>query len=266
MSAPLPLVTLLTDFGDRDHFVASMKGVILTINPQVRIIDLSHHVQAHDIEEAAFILKSCYRYFPDGTIHVAVVDPGVGSRRRPLLVRTSRWFFIAPDNGLLSHVFSEESEVEVRHIENAQYRHHSPGATFDGRDVFAPSAAWLTRGQSVGSYGRVLHDYVRLSIAQPKWDKQALVGQVVHVDCFGNLLSNLTPEHLREVQERTGRIDVCVRIAGYTIEGLVSSYSEGSRSEPRALVNSNGQIEVFVTEGRAVDLIKSGRGACVALC
>ncbi|MDE3225614.1 MAG: SAM-dependent chlorinase/fluorinase, partial [Nitrospirota bacterium] len=130
MPSAISVITLLTDFGTRDYFVASMKGVILNINSQTRIVDLSHEVAPQQVAEAAYLLKSSYRYFPDGTIHVAVVDPGVGSSRRPLLVTTSRYFFIAPDNGLLSYIFEEETGVEVRVIENKQYRLDSEGATF----------------------------------------------------------------------------------------------------------------------------------------
>ncbi|MBI5855143.1 MAG: SAM-dependent chlorinase/fluorinase, partial [Nitrospirae bacterium] len=122
MPAAISLITLLTDFGDRDYFVASMKGVILGINSQTTIVDLSHHVTPHQVEEAAYLLKACYRYFPDGTVHVAVVDPGVGSARKPLLVTTNRYHFLAPDNGLLSYVLQDETGIEVRHIQNKQYR------------------------------------------------------------------------------------------------------------------------------------------------
>jgi len=143
MPTAISLITLLTDFGEQDYFVASMKGVMLNINPQVRIVDLSHRVAPYHIEDAGYLLKSSCHYFPVGTIHVAVVDPGVGSARRPLMVSTSRYFFLAPDNGLLSAVLKGEQSTEIRQIENKQYRLDSEGATFDGRDIFAPAAAWL---------------------------------------------------------------------------------------------------------------------------
>ncbi|HSN05407.1 MAG TPA: SAM-dependent chlorinase/fluorinase, partial [Nitrospira sp.] len=130
MPRALPVITLLTDFGDRDWFVASMKGVILTINPVARIVDLSHQITPHRIEEAAYCLQSCYRHFPEGTVHVAVVDPGVGSNRRPILAKTARYYFVAPDNGLLTPVLHEESDVAIRQLENPQYRLESPGGTF----------------------------------------------------------------------------------------------------------------------------------------
>nr|MBI3614882.1 SAM-dependent chlorinase/fluorinase [Nitrospirota bacterium] len=200
MTSPISLITLLTDFGLRDYFVASMKGVILNINSQARIVDLSHDVAPQQIDEAAYLLKSSYRYFPDGTVHVAVVDPGVGSTRRALLVSTSRYYFVAPDNGLLSYIFDEELSVEVRVIENKQYRLDSEGATFDGRDFFAPAAAWLTKGQSPGSFGRLTRDYVKLPIEEPAVAHKVLSGHIVYVDHYGNLISNITPLHLKELQ------------------------------------------------------------------
>ena len=265
MPTAISVVTLLTDFGEKDYFVASLKGVILGINPQARIVDLSHQVTPHDVEEAAYLLKSCYRYFPDGTVHVVVVDPGVGSARRPLLVTTSRHFYVAPDNGILTSIYEEETSVEVRHLENRQYRLDANGATFDGRDVFAPAAAWLTKGQPAGSFGRLIRDYVRLSIREPRWDAQRLVGQVVYVDHFGNLISNFTSDHIRETRSHTHRDTVTVRLAGVTIPGLVSHYGEGKDREAQALINSNGQLEIFVKEGNAAELLKTGRGQTVEL-
>jgi hypothetical protein len=258
---PLGLITLLTDFGDRDSFVASMKGVILTINPQATIVDLSHHVPPHSIEEAAYLLKSCYRYFPKGTVHVAVVDPGVGSARRPLIAQSEHYFFLVPDNGLLTHILAEDSEMEVREIENEDFRLTSPGHTFDGRDLFAPAAAWLTRQQPFASFGRLIDDCKTFTISKPKWEALALVGEIVHVDRFGNLISNLTPQHLEEVCVAATRRQPFIRIGERIIEGLVASYSEGKAEQPSALINSDGQLEIFVNEASAADLLQTGRGA-----
>lgn len=265
MSTAISLITLLTDFGDRDYFVASMKGVILNINPQARIVDLSHQVPPQQIEDAAYLLKSCYRYFPEGTIHVAVVDPGVGSPRRPLLVNSSRYFFLAPDNGLLTPIFEEETGVEVRLIENRQYRLDSEGTTFDGRDLFAPAAAWLTRGQVPGSFGRLIRDYVKLSGSEPSWEGGALAGRVAYVDRFGNVITNFTSAHVREVQGVTKRNKVVLRIGEVAIEGLSAYYAEGDSLTPHALINSNGQVEIFLKDGNCAELLKCGRGARVVL-
>ncbi|MDQ6732679.1 MAG: SAM-dependent chlorinase/fluorinase, partial [Nitrospirota bacterium] len=212
MPPAISLITLLTDFGGRDYFVGSMKGVILNINPHARIVDLSHQVAPHRIEDAAYLLKSSYRYFPDGTVHVAVVDPGVGSARRPLLVSTSRYYFLAPDNGLLTDIIHEELSVEVRQIENKQYRLDAEGATFDGRDLFAPAAAWLTRGQAPGTFGPLIQDVTRLPSQEPVWEGSTFVGRIVYVDHFGNLISNITPSHLSEIRRHTKRTSVVIRI------------------------------------------------------
>jgi S-adenosylmethionine hydrolase len=258
---PLGLITLLTDFGDRDSFVASMKGVILTINPQATIVDLSHHVPPHSIEDAAYLLKSCYRYFPEGTVHVAVVDPGVGSARRPLIAKRARYFFLAPDNGLLTPILADNSETEVREIENEDYRLTSPGHTFDGRDLFAPAAAWLTTQQPFESFGRLVTDCKTFTITQPRWEETILVGEIVHVDRFGNLISNLTPQYLEEVCVAVKRRQTFIRIGERIIEGLVASYSEGTAEQPSALINSDGQLEIFVREASAADLLQTRRGA-----
>jgi S-adenosylmethionine hydrolase len=257
---PLGLITLLTDFGDRDSFVASMKGVILTINPHTAIVDLSHHVSPHSVEDAAHLLKSCYRYFPEGTVHVAVVDPGVGSARRPLIAQSEDYFFLAPDNGLLTLILAEDSTIEVREIENADYRLTSPGHTFDGRDLFAPAAAWLTKQEPFASFGRLIDDCKTFTISKPKWEAMALVGEIVHVDRFGNLISNLTPQHLEEVCVAAKRRQPFIRIGERIIEGLVASYSEGMVEQPSALINSDGRLEIFVKEASAADLLQTGRG------
>ena len=246
MPSAISVVTLLTDFGARDHFVASMKGVILGINSQARLVDLSHSVTPHSIEEAAFLLNSCYHYFPDGTVHMVVVDPGVGSSRRGLVVTTSRFFFIAPDNGVLSYIYQNELSVEVRQIENRQFRLDSDGATFEGRDLFAPSAAWLTRGQVPGSYGRLVTDYERISLPQPEVRKGILQGRVAYVDHFGNLITNISPSDIKALQEISKKTDITIRVGNASISGLKTHYEQGSSESPAALVNSNGQIEVFL--------------------
>lgn len=266
MPSAISVVTLLTDFGDRDYFVASMKGVILGINTQVRILDLSHHITPHCIEEAAFFLKSCYQYFPDGTIHVVVVDPGVGSIRRPLLVSTSRYFFVAPDNGVLSHIYDdEELSVEVREIENKQYRLDSEGATFDGRDVFAPAAAWLTRGQVPGSYGRLIRDYKTLSLEEPQIRGKVLAGRIMYVDHFGNLISNIKPYDLQSLRDVTKNQDISVHMGSVTIEGIKANYGEGSQDAPQALINSNGNLEIFLKEGHAARCLEAKVGDSIEI-
>ena len=253
MPSAISLVTLLTDFGETDYFVPSMKGVMLGINPQVRLIDLTHSIPAHGIEQAAFFLKSCYEYYPDGTVHVVVVDPDVGSDRRALLVSTSRHFFLAPDNGVLSFIFKEEASVEVRAIENKQYRLDSAGTTFDGRDLFAPSAAWLTKGQSPGSYGRLIYDYATLPEDPPKMNQQVLQGRIMYIDHFGNAITNITPTDMDTFQSVTKKACAGLMVGDMTIKGLKAYYGEGATGLPELVINSNGHLEIFIKQGRAVD-------------
>ncbi len=263
MPSAISVVTLITDFGDRDYFVASMKGVMLGINNQTRIIDVSHQITPHSIEEAAFLLNSCYHYFPDGTIHVVVVDPSVGSSRRGLLVTTSRFFFVAPDNGVLSYIYENELDVEVRQIENRQFRLDSQGATFDGRDLFAPSAAWLTRGQTPGAYGRLVTDYEKLSIQKPAVRKGVLHGRVAYIDHFGNVMTDITPEDIQSLQDVTKKKDFSIQLGDAAIHELKTHYAQGSTETPSALINSNGYLEVFLRQGRACDRLGVTLGSSV---
>ena len=260
MPHPLGLITLLTDFGDRDWFVASMKGVILSIHPDARLVDLSHQIAPHRIDEAGYFLKSCYREFPDGTIHVVVVDPGVGSARRAITVKSARYFFLAPDNGVLSYIFDDAQPVEVREINQGKFRRDSPGRTFDGRDLFAPAAARLATHEPFESYGPVIGDYQRFPIAQPRWEQATLLGEIVYVDRFGNLISNLTQQHLEEVRVLAKGRQLSILIGEWIIEGLLGSYSEGMAEKPSALINSDGRLEIFLKKASAADLLQVGRG------
>jgi S-adenosyl-L-methionine hydrolase (adenosine-forming) len=255
------LITLLTDFGDRDWFVAGMKGAILSVHPDARIIDLSHQIVPHRIDEAGYFLKSCYHEFPEGTIHVVVVDPGVGSARRAIAVKSGRYFFLAPDNGVLSYIFDDEQPVDVREIDQQRFRRESPGRTFDGRDLFAPAAARLAKHEPFESYGPAIRDYKKTHILQPRWEHTTLVGNIVHVDRFGNLISNLTQRHLEEVRSTMKDRQWSIRIGGRVIEGPVNSYSVDSTEKPFALINSDGRLEIFLKEASAADLLDVGKGA-----
>lgn len=265
MPSALPLITLLTDFGERDWFVASMKGVILSISPSARIVDFSHHITPHRIGEAAYCVQSCYRYFPEGTVHVAVVDPGVGSSRRAILVKTARYYFVAPDNGLLTPIFTEEPDAEIWQLENRQYQLESPGATFHGRDVFAPAAAWLSTGVAAASFGRPISDPVTIDWPQPTVEGARVRGQIVYVDRFGNLISNIAVAHLGGMVSVTRRDRLHIRVGAHQIQGMVASYSEGGSDRACVLINGNGMLEVFAREQRAVDLLGAGLGTAIEL-
>lgn len=261
MPPALPLITLLTDFGTKDYFVASMKGVILTIHPAARIEDVSHHITPHRIDEAAYCLRACYRTFPEGTVHVVVVDPGVGSNRRPILVKTGRYYFVAPDNGVLTPILSMEENVEIREIENQRYRLQSPGATFHGRDVFAPAAAWLAKGAALSSFGRLVSDPVRMNWSQPRVTARTIIGEVVYIDHFGNLITNIS---LAQIEAgKIGRPEI--RVEGHLIGNLAAHYSEGRADVLHAVINSNGMLELFLKERSASECLKIGIGAVVEI-
>jgi S-adenosylmethionine hydrolase len=249
------IITLLTDFGTADGFAASMKGVILSINPKAVIVDITHEIGPHNIREAAFILETVYRYFPKGTIHVAVVDPGVGSARRPLVAVTPQAVFVAPDNGVLTTILNENPKARSFQITEPKYRltEHSP--TFDGRDRFAPAAAHLSKGVKPERFGRRVTDPVIFLIPEPKrLPGHRLQGLVVHTDRFGNLITNITVREL-EPWLSAGR-PVSVTIQNHTIKGLKAFYSQAAPGEPAALINSDGRLEIFVSQSSAAAMLR----------
>jgi len=260
-----PIITLLTDFGERDCFVASMKGVILSINSSAAIVDLSHQIASHQIQEAGYFLRSCYRYFPERTIHVAVVDPGVGTERRALLISAAGSFFVGPDNGLFTEVLEQEVGAKVWQINSPQYRLETVGSTFDGRDLFAPAAAWLSKGVPPTFFGPVVQDPIRRSVAIPVWHEELLVGKIISVDRFGNLISNITARQVREFRAAMGQT-VEIHIGTQVINELVESYSQGNRQAPSALINSSGSLEIFLQEDSAAQKLQVGVGEEVRLC
>ena len=197
------MITLLTDFGLADYFVPAVKGVLLTLQPAAHIVDLTHEIPAHDIQSGAFTLGACYRDFPPGTVHLAVVDPGVGSARRVLVVQAGQHLFVGPDNGLFSFVYVREAQVRVFHACQPEFFRTepdttAPSPTFHGRDVFAPLAAWLARGVHPASFGPEIYDYVRLAVPPPERESGTgrLRGNVIHLDRFGNCITNLTETEL----------------------------------------------------------------------
>lgn len=257
-------ITLLTDFGTRDYFVASIKGVILGIHPQIRIIDISHETQPHNVLEAAFVLKSAYRYFPRSSIHMVIVDPGVGSERRPLLVSSNNYFFVAPDNGVLSWIYMEEPHVRVFQITAEHYFLKSAGATFHGRDVFAPVAAWLSKGVDCTHFGPEITEYQKLSFPQPIFEGERMLrGHILYIDRFGNLITDITTSHLDHLLEKEGEIELTIKTT--KIHGLKSYYAQGNPGEPNALMNSCGHLELYCCLGNACEVLKASHGEEVIL-
>ncbi len=260
-----PIITLITDFGTADHYVGTMKGVILNINPEVQIVDICHQVSAYDIFEAAYALAQSYRYFPNDTIHLVVVDPGVGSGRRPILARAGQNRFVAPDNGVLSLLFKREERVEVRHLTADHYFLNPVSNTFHGRDIFAPVAAWLSKGVEVEKFGDPITDYAQFTPRVPKRVSENLVkGTTLKVDSFGNLITNLSPEDVPELfSENPPPFKIIVNRQEITRLNL--SYSMGGPSELFAMLGSSGFIEICVNRGSAAKLLDATRGMDVGV-
>jgi len=252
-----PIITLLTDFGTKDHYVASMKGVVLSINPQCTLIDITHHVEPHDIEAGAFILSNAYSSFPKGTIHLCVVDPGVGGPRRPILVVTQNYFFVGPDNGLFTIALWKEKVKQVVALTNQKYIFSQVSTTFHGRDLFAPVAGHLSLGVKPNAFGKEVHSWTKLIFNKPRIEGKKLIGEVLHVDAFGNLISNIDEKQLLHfVKDQPFIIKTDKRI----IKGLKRGYWEGKKGEAMALFGSGGFLELSVREGRAQKILKVKKG------
>lgn len=247
-----PIITLTTDFGYKDPFVGIMKGVVLKINPLAKIVDITHDISPHNIREAALTIGMSFSYFPPKTIHVVVVDPAVGSGRRPILVVTDHHYFIGPDNGVFSMVYNSGSEtMEVINITAGHYFIQSKGSTFHGRDIFAPTAAWLTKGVSITNFGDHIDDYVSLPIPTPALPtRNTLEGEVIYTDRFGNAITNIKSEDISKLERSTigGKLKVVLK--GKQVP-LVDYYSQAEDKGLYSLINSFGYIELFIYRGNA---------------
>ena len=253
----MTIVTLTTDFGGTDGYVGIMKGVILGIAPGVELVDLSHDIAPQDVYHASFVLARAAPYFPDGTVHLAVVDPGVGSDRRPLLVQTRRAAYVGPDNGILTHALSGEG-AQVFELDNAHYWLPALSSTFHGRDIFAPVAAHLVRGTPPGAMGRLIDDPVRLVLPPPVRHADGHIdGHLVHVDRFGNLISDISAAWI-------GPGGGICRVAGQEIAGPSPSYASVARGLLVALVGSGNTLEIAVRDGSAARRLGVERGAGVS--
>jgi S-adenosylmethionine hydrolase len=257
-----PIITLTTDFGTSDHLVGTMKGVILNINPAARIVDINHSVVPYDILDGALSLANAYKYFPSRTVHVIIVDPGVGTERRPILVSAEKHFFVAPDNGVLSMIYEREP-CTVRHITAAHYFLNPISPTFHGRDIFAPTAAWLSKTLQTEAFGEVITDFVRFTMPKAKPDGKAVKGFVLRVDAFGNLMTNLTAEDIPIGALDGGAIKLAVN--GKQVAKFVKTFAEGNPGEPVAVLGSAGYVEIAVNRGHAARSLGANRGAEVVL-
>lgn len=249
----MSIITLLTDFGLKDGNVGVMKGVIWKIAPEAQIADLSHLIPPQDVQDGALILSRSAPYFPPGTVHVAVVDPGVGTTRRPIAARLGGQFFVLPDNGLIT-LLLEQAEaaseiVEFVHLDQAQYWLPAVSHVFHGRDIFAPSAAHLANGVLLTELGTPIHDPQRLKFPVPTRTDLGLLGEVIHIDHFGNLSTSIRRQHLGELAA------LRVRLAGVEIAGLVRTFGERPSGDLVALYGSTDYLIVSVVNGSAAQTL-----------
>jgi S-adenosyl-L-methionine hydrolase (adenosine-forming) len=260
-----PIVTLTTDFGLNDHFVGTMKGVILNICPDAEIVDISHAVQAFDVLDGALAIAQSYAVFPAGSVNMVVVDPGVGSARRPIIVAADRHYFVAPDNGVLSLVYAREERLRVYHVTADHYFLQPVSQTFHGRDVFSPVAAWLAKGVDPGKFGEEITDYVRFNLPKPKpVDANTVKGIVLKADRFGNLVTNFTPEDLPGLFQDP-RPAFKIVIGQRETSKVCTSYVEGQANELFGIVGSMGYLEIAANRASAAQLAGATKGAEVTI-
>ena len=241
------IITLITDFGLNDSFVGVMKGVIYSINPDIKIVDINHNIARHNIHQCALNLKNSYSYFPKGTIHVAVVDPGVGTARKPLILDSNEHYFIGPDNGIFSYIY-ENDNCTVYRVTANEYFLNTVSRSFHGRDIFSPIAAHLSLTKNPKKYGTVIDEYVSIEINRPRYDNNGIYGEIVYVDGFGNMMTNIENKDVEYSDE--------ILVDDISIGKLSMSYSEGKEEDIIAIHGSNGTIEIAVNQERAVDRFK----------
>jgi S-adenosylmethionine hydrolase len=260
MDQKIKFVSLITDFGNRDGFVGIMKGVMLKINPDLHFIDISHELESFDLFNGAFVVERSLGYFPDDTIHLVVVDPGVGTLRRPLILSTKKGFFVGPDNGVLTPVLeSQELFIEAREINNKKYFLENVSSNFHGRDIFAPVVAHLSLGEEFERFGSIVKNPFKLHLTKPKIKKSEILGEIIYVDNFGNLITNIPNNHLTsEVQDVFCGKNVCMR---------VGSYGGGFFRKLSILEGSHGYLEIFLKEFSASEEfgIKKGQEVRIKL-
>ncbi|HEY1241050.1 MAG TPA: SAM-dependent chlorinase/fluorinase [Bryobacteraceae bacterium] len=258
---PKPILTLTTDFGLSDHYVGAMKGVILGICPQAQIVDISHEVSPFGVAEGAYVIEQAYRYYPNKTVHVVVVDPGVGSARRPILVEAAGQVFIAPDNGVLGMILARKQH-KVRVLSNGRYFLKSVSQTFHGRDIFSPVAAHVAAGVKPAQMGKRVDDYVRPEFASPvRTGEHAWTGRILKIDHFGNIITNFYAADHPGLE--SGRFSL--GIGSHRTGRLARSYAESAPGELFVIAGSGGYLEVSLNQGSAASMIGCNGGVAVDL-
>jgi S-adenosylmethionine hydrolase len=256
------IITLLTDFGNQDPYVAAMKGVILSLNPDAVLVDLTHEVPPQDIIAGAFLLSEATPYFPPGTIHVAVVDPGVGTPRRALAAWAREQFWVGPDNGIFHLAFHKSPALDLVSLENSEYFRGSVSRTFQGRDIFAPVAAHLSLGTPLDAFGPSLTDPIALPWPEPSFTPEAVRGEIVYVDGFGNLVSNIKGSDL---MAWLGEKPHVVILGSLTLKTLFHTYGEVAAGEFLSLVGSHGYLEIACAQGNASRRLGVGKGRSLSV-
>jgi S-adenosyl-L-methionine hydrolase (adenosine-forming) len=252
-----PILTFTTDFGTGDHYVGAMKGVALGICPQAQLVDISHEVKPYEISEGAYLIAQAWRYFPKGTVHAVIVDPGVGTSRRPILMEAGGHLFVAPDNGVLSMIYSREKH-KIRLLSNDRYFRRPVSNTFHGRDIFAPSAAHLCAGVRPSGMGKAIDDYLRPAFEKPhRSGKRTWNGSILKIDRFGNLITNFHRDDYPNLEQR----DFALTIGPHQISVIARNYAESSAGELFLIVGSSGYLEVSVNQGSAAGRIGCEAGA-----
>jgi hypothetical protein len=260
-----PIITLTSDFGLDDPFVGVMKGVILSINPRANIIDLTHGIASHDIREAAFTIGMHYGVFPERTIHVVIVDPGVGSQRRHILVATDRYCFLGPDNGVFSVIFEKEkASFQVVHITADHHFLRAKSPTFQGRDVFAPVAAQLAGGMDFRNFGERISDFKTLDLPLPNHEKNLLTGEIIHIDKFGNAMANIRQTEIDNVTRQGSQGTMKIFLSGKEVP-LKEYYGQAADKMLYAVINSSEYLEFFINCGNAAKACKVSIGDTVEI-
>jgi hypothetical protein len=260
-----PIITLLSDFGDSDPYVGSMKGVILSICPQAQIVDLVHNIAAHQIVNGAVALETAYAFFPAGAIHLAVVDPGVGSERRSIAAQAGHWYFVAPDNGLLTLILKAHPDHKIVALEESAYHLPAVSRTFAGRDVFAPAAAYLGTGVPLEALGPPVFDPVLLDLPEPDFAEDCIAAHVIYVDHFGNCFCDLREVDFREWCQKRKPSGLLIGAGKVHLRKLSQSYSEVATGKPLAIFSSSGRLEVAVNQGSASEQLGLSVGHTVEI-
>jgi len=262
---PNRLVTLTTDFGLNDHFVGTMRGVIFNINPQAQIVDICNAVNSFDVLDGALTIAQAASYFPSDTLHVVIVDPGVGSQRRPILVTNEKHVFLAPDNGVLSLVYERSERLSVRHVTAEHYFLQPVSQTFHGRDVFAACAGWLSKGVETSKFGDEITDYIRFAAPKPKpIDEKSFKGVVLKTDKFGNLITNITPKDIPQLFEEAPPAFKLV-IGKAEVTKIKNAYAQATPGELFGILGSMGYLEISANRAAASRVAGADRGSDVTV-